>query len=218
MDVIHISTAGRKEREKERRRSEIIDAAEQLFSDKGFDGVSMDDVAKATDLARGTLYLYFINKESLYYAVVARGAVVLNEMFRDGIGKGRTGAEKLLSTGMAFYEFSQKYPEYYEMFVTAQSPCFTLQDDNSDLIASAGQENFQIVCECIVEGIADGSLRHDIDPVKTACFLMLSTQIIVHQTPSLGAALAIKGDSHREFVKYSLDLMMKSITTETRRN
>ena len=54
-------TARRKEREKEQRRNEIVDAAEKLFFEKGYEGVSMDDVARDAELAKGTLYLYFKN-------------------------------------------------------------------------------------------------------------------------------------------------------------
>jgi AcrR family transcriptional regulator len=62
----------RKEREKERRRQQIIVAAKRVFSDKGFSKATMEDIAKEAELSPGTLYLYFKNKEELYASLSLR--------------------------------------------------------------------------------------------------------------------------------------------------
>jgi AcrR family transcriptional regulator len=62
----------RKEREKERRRQQIIVAAKRVFSDKGFNKTTMEDIAKEAELSPGTLYLYFKNKEELYASLSLR--------------------------------------------------------------------------------------------------------------------------------------------------
>jgi AcrR family transcriptional regulator len=54
------------------RRHQILDAAEQIFSDKGFDQARMDDIADRTGLSKGTLYLYFTSKEALITAILDR--------------------------------------------------------------------------------------------------------------------------------------------------
>jgi TetR/AcrR family transcriptional regulator len=60
----------RKEREFLRRRSEILEAALELFSEKGFHNVSIQEIAKKAEFAIGTLYRFFENKEDLYKALV----------------------------------------------------------------------------------------------------------------------------------------------------
>jgi len=62
----------RKEREKERRRQQITVAAKKVFSDKGFNRATMDDIANEAELSPGTLYLYFKNKEELYASLSVR--------------------------------------------------------------------------------------------------------------------------------------------------
>ncbi|PNB02948.1 TetR/AcrR family transcriptional regulator, partial [Pseudomonas sp. FW306-02-H05-BA] len=47
----------RRVEEKERRRAEIVDAAEQLYADKGWDSVTMEQVAKRARLSRALLYV-----------------------------------------------------------------------------------------------------------------------------------------------------------------
>jgi len=56
----------RKQRERERRRQEILDAAREVFSAKGFNSATMEEIASKAELSPGTLYLYFKNKEELH--------------------------------------------------------------------------------------------------------------------------------------------------------
>jgi TetR/AcrR family transcriptional regulator len=60
----------RREREKLRQRQEILAAALDLFSQKGYHNVSMHEVAEQAEFAMGTLYKFFQNKEDLYMAMV----------------------------------------------------------------------------------------------------------------------------------------------------
>ncbi len=62
----------RKERERERRRQQIIVAAKRVFSEKGFTRTTMEDIAKEAELSPGTLYLYFKNKDELYASLSLR--------------------------------------------------------------------------------------------------------------------------------------------------
>jgi TetR/AcrR family transcriptional regulator len=61
----------RREREKLRQRQEMLAAALDLFSEKGYHNVSMHQIAEKAEFAIGTLYKFFPNKEELYKALVA---------------------------------------------------------------------------------------------------------------------------------------------------
>ena len=75
--------AERKEREKQQRREEIIQAAEKVFFTKGFDKSTMDDIAEHAELSKGTLYLYFKNKDELYASLSLRILQYLNIRLED---------------------------------------------------------------------------------------------------------------------------------------
>jgi AcrR family transcriptional regulator len=62
----------RKERERERRKQQIMVAAKRVFSDKGFSKATMEDIANEAELSPGTLYLYFKNKDELYASLSLR--------------------------------------------------------------------------------------------------------------------------------------------------
>lgn len=62
----------------------ILEAAEKLFADKGFDGVSMSAIAKLANTSKPNIYHHFKNKEDLYLAImktaVHRSAVLLDKL------------------------------------------------------------------------------------------------------------------------------------------
>ena len=68
----------RKEREKERRRQQIMVAAKRVFNEKGFTKATMEDIAARAELSAGTLYLYFKNKDELYASLSLRVLQYLN--------------------------------------------------------------------------------------------------------------------------------------------
>jgi AcrR family transcriptional regulator len=75
--MFRAQTPKRWERRKEARPAEIVAAALQLFSDRGFAATRLEDVATVAGVSKGTVYLYFESKEQLFEAVV-REAVAPN--------------------------------------------------------------------------------------------------------------------------------------------
>jgi len=73
----------RKQRERERRRQQIIVAAKRVFSEKGYSKATMEDIAREAELSPGTLYLYFKNKDELYASLSLRILQYLNIRLED---------------------------------------------------------------------------------------------------------------------------------------
>ena len=118
----------RKEREKEQRRKDIIDAAEKLFFEKGYDNVSMNDISKVVELSKATLYLYFENKEELFFAIVLRGTRILNAMVREAVNAVDTGIERVAGFRKAYHEFTKNYPDYIHIYNYFQSGRFDMEN------------------------------------------------------------------------------------------
>ena len=64
----------RREREKERQRGQMLTAALELFSERGYHGVSMHEIARSAEFAIGTVYKFFRSKEDLYKALMMEKA------------------------------------------------------------------------------------------------------------------------------------------------
>jgi len=85
----------RREREKLRQRQEMLAAAFDLFSQKGYHNVSMHEIAGKAEFAIGTLYKFFENKEDLYKAVVLEQCDKFEDAVTRAIGHGEDEVEKL---------------------------------------------------------------------------------------------------------------------------
>jgi AcrR family transcriptional regulator len=197
---IYMSTAARREREKEKRRNDIIDVAERLFFSRGYNNVTMEDIARETELARGTLYLYFKNKGDIYIAIAIRGLKILNDLFREGYMKGNTGIAKIKLMLLAVYDFYRKYPGYYMMIGNMQSRGFEKEDyPEMEEVESIHRDSFSMVLDAFNMGIRDGTVRGDIDPAKAAFILTASMQSVLNTSPADG------------LVEYAVDMMLRSI-------
>lgn len=88
-------TLCRREREKLRQRQEILSAARDLFSEKGYHSVSMHEIAQNAEFAIGTLYKFFQNKEDLYKALVMEQCDRFEEAITHAIDDPEDEIEKL---------------------------------------------------------------------------------------------------------------------------
>jgi AcrR family transcriptional regulator len=66
-------TLSRKERERQFKRREIVDAARVVFAQRGFANATLDEIAEKAEFGKGTLYNYFSSKEELFETVLADG-------------------------------------------------------------------------------------------------------------------------------------------------
>lgn len=185
--------AERREREKEQRRNDIIDAAEQVFFARGWQTATMDDVAGAAELSKATLYLYFKNKEELYAAILSRGSDILHGMFREAVESNESGIEQTAAIGRAYMQFHEEHRDYYDAMLYFDTKGFDTCDDCSygQICVEAKEKIMKLVSCAVANGVADGTLRADLDPVKTAVLLWASSSGVL-------SALATTGDNIRE--------------------
>ncbi len=91
------ATLSRREREKLWQRREMLTAAIELFSAKGFHNVSMQKIAKKSEFALGTLYKFFKNKEDLYRSIITEQANIFHEALTKALEEEDDEIEKLRS-------------------------------------------------------------------------------------------------------------------------
>jgi AcrR family transcriptional regulator len=83
------------------KRKQILDGARRVFIDMGFDAASMNDITREAGVSKGTIYVYFANKEELFEAIVEeeRGSI-FNNLY-GALQKGDGLRETLINFGMA---------------------------------------------------------------------------------------------------------------------
>jgi AcrR family transcriptional regulator len=69
------------------RREQILDAANELFAERGYDGVTIDDIAKGAGVARGLVHHYFGGRKDVYLALLERLGALREEGLRPPVGR-----------------------------------------------------------------------------------------------------------------------------------
>jgi AcrR family transcriptional regulator len=114
-----MTTAQRRAREKARRQQEILEAAKEVFFEKGIHRATVDDVAAQAEVSKGTVYLYFQSKESILAHLLLEGlSILLSELETAYAPNEPLSAEKHLRQLVeAYWQFSQTYPDYFRLLM-----------------------------------------------------------------------------------------------------
>ena len=170
-------TAPRWRRLPEERPRQILDAALEVFDERGLAGARLDDIARRAGVSKGTIYLYFPNKEELFREVVR--AVVVDRLRQAAAKAGEGDPVEELERYMREHWDFVRSPEFQTIFklVTGELHNFP------DLVEFYGREvvmpSTQLLAGMIRRGIERGDFRQ-VDPVLAARFL--SSTAMTHST------------------------------------
>jgi TetR/AcrR family fatty acid metabolism transcriptional regulator len=155
-------------------RDRIIKNASKLFAKKGFFKTTVDDIAQATGVAKGTVYLYFKNKQELYTATIdAHFSYVLNKVAEIETKK-ITATEKMKEIAVDFVEYVSTLKTSYMPFSVENVNLIgkTLKTMHSIVMPKINKMN-EVISRIVEQGIKTGEFR-DVEP-RVAAFYFLST-------------------------------------------
>jgi AcrR family transcriptional regulator len=163
----------RKEREKERRREEILDAAQRVFVEKGLTTATVDDIAIAAELSKGTLYLYFESKEDIYIALMTRGLQLLYSMFNNTISVETSVVKILHRMEEAYTVFFNTQRNYFRMLDSAFRPNVhkEVSEEMRRTYTTQSQKNWEQIIDLFNRGVREKKIRNDINPVDMAIII-----------------------------------------------
>jgi AcrR family transcriptional regulator len=185
--------AVRREEEKERRRAEMVDAAEELYADVGWDAVTMDRVAKSARLSRALLYVYFRDKNDLLHAITERALIELRERFVAAAGMHKTGIDKVQAIGRAYVLFQQEKPYRFDACTRFHAHQAAGQPAE-EACAAAGDAVIQVIVQALMQGQADGTIRKDLgSPVQVCIMLWAFTHGLIQIATNKTVEIARQG-------------------------
>ena len=196
----------RKTRERERRRQKIIVAAKKVFSQKGFNKATMDDIAGEAELSPGTLYLYFKNKEELYASLSFRILQYLQIRTEHVHAMENAGAEQKLDAMIeAMYDVYDFDPlVIINMFHLQSSETLkNLSPELIDEIKELSRNSIGGMTEIFEKGIAEGVFI-DKHPVALSDVFWAMFSGVVLWTSSKKII-----NSEKDFLKKTLDLAFR---------
>ena len=205
--------AERKEREKQQRREEIIQAAEQIFFSKGFDRSTMDDVAEKAELSKGTIYLYFASKEDLYMAVARKSINLLNEVTMKATEGEGSALEKLGRMGRSCIEFSRTYPDRMKAIMTLEElEPIALSASVSDVREMIYQEStVGSVIELVEQGVREKLIRSDIPALLVAHTLWMTVLSVIRFVTMKSGLLEVLELSQDQLLESHFELVLNGI-------
>ena len=126
-----MAIANRKERQKEELKAKILEAARALFIDRGFEETSIRNIAERIEYSPTTIYLYFKDKDDIFYALHREGFVLLNQYFRS-LQEVADPFERLKAIQRAYVRFALENREYYDLMFISRSPMSALEDSDDE--------------------------------------------------------------------------------------
>lgn len=194
-------TTERRERRRHARREAILDAAQTLFNQRGVEATTMDDIARACDVAKGTLYLSFPSKDEIAFALVTRALEELHSRVGAAVEGGGTAVEGIQRMADAYYAFSQERPESFNYLFLVPHPDYIgrVADDVAEGAALVGFESLELLAGLVRQGTKEGTLSV-IDPWATAVGMWSAlTGVIV--IPTRDTAGSLIGIDHGQLVR-----------------
>jgi AcrR family transcriptional regulator len=160
--------AARRQEEKDRRRIEIVEAAEDLYREMGWDAVTMDSVARRARLSRALVYVYFKDKRDLHFAIALRAMETLRQRFDDATSRAKSGLEKVEAMGRAYTAYGQEFPHYFDACARLELHVPDGEDptEQERLTLEAGHGVHDVVVEALAAGQRDGSIRKDLGDLE----------------------------------------------------
>jgi AcrR family transcriptional regulator len=171
-----MGTSERKQRERARREQEIVAKAKELFLAKGYEATTVDEIADALEISKGVIYAHFTGKEEIYFRILREGHEIMLNCFEQAVATQKVGLAKFGAIGMAYGRFWNDYPDYRRIMSQTVTHSKTVEPGLERKQAEEIDRRIeQIDVSTIQLGIADGSIRPDINPTVAAFIISHST-------------------------------------------
>lgn len=203
----------KREINKAKKEAAFIDAAEKLFKQKGFEGLSIDEIVHEAGLTKRTLYQYFLSKEDLYFAVAVRGAKKLFALSEAAIIKGETALEKIRLANLAHLKL---YTDDLEMFKILNYKPANQQNCEASphfqhMVRFDGMR-MAMLMELVKLGKSDGSITTEADMKKAIFFAFFSAFSLLYTISSTDKGVwKMIGLGEDEFLSFSFDQIMNAL-------
>ena len=154
-----MGTTERRERERSEMRDLILTTAMKLFLEEGYENVSMRKIADAIEYSPGTIYLYFQDRDEIFYALhriaFKKFYKALSVMDSDG-----DPWERLVNGGSAYIRFALANPALYELMFIMNSPARTISKNDK---WEEGTDSFGLLRNTVSDCVKAGVLPADTD-------------------------------------------------------
>src|SRR5215470_6689374 len=153
---VAVGTKERRERERQKLRGKILDAARKLFIQQGYDAVTMRKVAQRIQYSPTAIYANFKDKEALMRELCSADFQKLAEAFQEVAGI-EDPVERLRRTGKAYIEFASRYPNHYRLMFMTPRPADFEEDQTGK--GDVQRDAYAFIIALIQDAMAKGAFK-----------------------------------------------------------
>lgn len=125
--------ASRQEQRSEETKRDIVSAAAKLFANRGYDAVTMREIAKEAKCSHTTIYIYFKNKESLLHQLSMLPLQDLKQRMESVLRQEADPADKLIGVSHEFIQFCLQNRNMYTIFFMANSARVDVEEQELEI-------------------------------------------------------------------------------------
>lgn len=179
-----MGTSERRERERLAMREQILDAARELFAERGYEAVTMREIGKRIEYSATALYNHFADKETLVRELCRRDFTDFSQRFLAAVVDSKSPVESLLKAGLVYLGFAVQFPRHYQlMFMTPLPEAPPEEGERDD-----PRRNAYVFVRGLVEQLLrEGYLREDVQDADLAAQTIWA---MVHGAASLELVIA----------------------------
>lgn len=198
----------------EQRQDQILDAVEQVVAQVGLAACTMDQVARAADMSRPLLYVYYRDMQALTQAVAARALTQLESRFERAVSSESLGLRKVLAIAQSYVDFAREEPERFAVLslCEAQPPEADGDPQQWQAMMQVGGRLHALTEQALRDGIEDGSIRPDLvnlDVLSKTLWAFVHGVIQLMQTKR--AVIEYDGHSMDVFFQVSMEFAMQAL-------
>lgn len=198
-------------------RERILNAAESLFSEKGFERTTIEDISKASGYSRRTIYAYYESKDDILYRIIAKGLVSLRDGIKAAVmsDEGFVSCYKRICAEMVRYH--KECPHSFENVNRAKNTDIAAKELYPAVkeILALGTEINGLLADFIKMGRERGEVRSGVVPEMTVYVLWSGISSLISLAETKGEFIAKQlGISVNKFLEYGFEQLIDSILEE----
>ncbi|MDF2944151.1 MAG: transcriptional regulator TetR family [Herbinix sp.] len=198
-------------------RTNILQAAEKLFLEKGVENTTVDTIAKAADYSKATLYVYFKNKEEIISSITLVAMQLFHHTVREALSKNTDFIKQYHALCESMVDFQRNYPLYFDSLLKEINVDIDLPSTPKVYqdIFEAGEKINMEIGSLLRKGIEQGHVRTDIRVIETVFIFWAGISGALRMAIQKEAYLSkFIGVTKNEFLQYSFETLLKSITNK----
>lgn len=202
--------AARRQEEKERRRSDILDAAEAVAARVGLETMTMEQVAREARLSRALLYVYFHDKADLSAGICERALGELHQRFVAAGNAASRGIDKVTAICVAYVAFARECPVKFEVLARLEALDSSSASPEGNLRAclAASDRVHDVMVAALETGVADGSVSPTAGEPDVVSMSLWALMHGVLQIATLkSGVLAGRGVTAEDLVRHALRMV-----------